>query len=410
MSRPYPELVEIEQAVEIISRKVSTAGTEQIPLYEADGRILAEGITAKENIPPFDRSPYDGYAFRAQDVASAGAAAPVTLQIIEEVPAGHVSTKRVEAGEAVKILTGAPIPEGADVVEKFESTIFDEHTVQICSPLKPGSNICRAGEDVRVGEMLVKAGSRITSAAFGLLAGLGYARIKVYRQLKASIISTGSELVPVEAALTPGKIRNSSSYMLCSTLKKWGVAADIYGIVEDRTESIIRAIEECAGAYDVIVTTGGVSVGDYDLVEEALVRMGAKILLWKVKMKPGMAFLAAIYQGKLILGLSGNPSAAAASLYLIGKPVLGKMSGLAEYGLKKCRVSLLQNVPKKSPGRRLIPGVLRIIDTRACLDAKWEQGNGMLSQWNGCSLIGEIPPGTPPLEKGTVIEAYYLAE
>ncbi len=410
MKRSYPVHVEIESAIEIIKERVRVSETELISLDAADGRALAQMVTAKENIPPFDRSPYDGYAFRAQDVVCASKEAPVTLQIIEELPAGKAPTRSVGAGQAVKILTGAPIPEGADVVEKFEKTTYTKEWVQLEHPLPSGSNICKMGEDVKAGEIMVDQGIKMSPAMIGLMAGLGYSKLRVHKKLKAFIISTGSELVSIDSRLTPGKIRNSSSYMLRSTLGKWNIDAEIYGIVEDDAAKIARAIESCSKTSDVILTTGGVSVGDYDLVEEALTRMGAEILFWGLLMKPGMAFVAAVYQGTLILGLSGNPSAAAASLHMVGRPVLFYMAGMKQEPRTRCKVRLLQDFPKKSPSRRFIPGVLRIIDSEAWLDVRGDQGNGMLSIWNACNLIGELPKGTPPLKKGSVIDAYYLYE
>lgn len=406
--KEYPMRVELEQAIQIIREKVAVMGTEIVPLSEARGRILARQIVAEENVPPFDRSPYDGFAFRAKDLEEASKEHPVTLRIIEEVPAGKAPERKIGKGEAIKILTGAPIPEGADAVERYEVTEFNEKEVTFFEPVKSGSNICLAGEDIRQGEVLMEVGTKLENARLGLLAALGYFEISCYRKIRCVIISTGSELVPVDHPLIPGKIRNSSAYMIQAVLREWGMECDIYGIVSDNSSYIAGAIDVCAQKYDVILTTGGVSVGDYDFLNTSLEELGAEILLWKVKMKPGMAFVAAMHKEKLVLALSGNPSAAAATLYLIGGAVLSYMSGKRGLPWEKIKVRMYHDFPKSSKGRRFIPGRLCVKDGEAYLDSCVAQGNGILSSWHSCNVIGEIPAGTPPLKAGSIIEGYYF--
>ena len=406
--KEYPMRVELEQAIQIIREKVAVMGTEIVPLSEARGRILARQIVAEENVPPFDRSPYDGFAFRAKDLEEASKEHPVTLRIIEEVPAGKAPERKISKGEAIKILTGAPIPEGADAVERYEVTEFNEKEVTFFEPVKSGSNICLAGEDIRQGDVLMEAGTKLENARLGLLAALGYFEISCYRKIRCVIISTGSELVPVDHPLIPGKIRNSSAYMIQAVLREWGMECDIYGIVSDNSSHIAGAIDVCAQKYDVILTTGGVSVGDYDFLNTSLEELGAEILLWKVKMKPGMAFVAAMHKEKLVLALSGNPSAAAATLYLIGGAVLSYMSGKRGLPWEKIKVRMYHDFPKSSKGRRFIPGRLCVKDGEAYLDSCVAQGNGILSSWHSCNVIGEIPAGTPPLKAGSIIEGYYF--
>ena len=406
--KEYPMRVELEQAIQIIREKVAVMGTEIVPLSEARGRILARQIVEEENVPPFDRSPYDGFAFRAKDLEEASKEHPVTLRIIEEVPAGKAPERKISKGEAIKILTGAPIPEGADAVERYEVTEFNEKEVTFFEPVKSGSNICLAGEDIRQGEVLMEVGTKLENARLGLLAALGYFEISCYRKIRCVIISTGSELVPVDHPLIPGKIRNSSAYMIQAVLREWGMECDIYGIVSDNSSHIAGAIDVCAQKYDVILTTGGVSVGDYDFLNTSLEELGAEILLWKVKMKPGMAFVAAMHKEKLVLALSGNPSAAAATLYLIGGAVLSYMSGKRGLPWEKIKVRMYHDFPKSSKGRRFIPGRLCVKDGEAYLDSCVAQGNGILSSWHSCNVIGEIPAGTPPLKAGSIIEGYYF--
>ncbi len=406
-NRNYPVRLEIEQAVELLLQKVRKVSAEPVSLDEADVRILAEDIFAKENIPPFDRSPLDGYAFRAEDVAAADREHPVVLKIIEELPAGTAPSKTVGKGEAVKLSTGAPIPPGANCVEKFENTEFTDKQVKLFAPMKSGTNICRAGEDIQKGDKVMETGTELSAAQIGLLAGLGYTKVRCFARLRAAVISTGSELLPEGSELTPGKIRSTNGHTIRSLSRRWGMETKIYGIVPDDQESIARAVASCAEQADVIITTGGVSVGDYDLAEAALRQLNAELLFWKLGMKPGMAALAAIYQGKLILALSGNPSAALAAFCMVGRPVLNYMAGRREYYLKKCQVHMLRAFPKRSPQRRFLPGKLVLQGGEVWFDFGSRQSNGMLNQWAGCDAVAEIPAGSGPIEKGSLVSAYY---
>ena len=404
----YPVGVTIEQAASLLLEQIQSVQIEKIPIRNSFGRILAEEIYAEENIPPFDRSPYDGYALRSEDVKSASPESPVQLNIIEEVPAGHTASRSIRSGEAVKILTGAPIPAGADVVVKYEDTNYTDQYVDIFKPCRSGSNIVRAGEDVKAGEHIIGAGDTITSAVAGLLAGLGHAYVDVHRKPRVVLISTGDELLEADEALEPGKIRNSSAYMLTGFLEERGIDVDLYGIVEDKLELITEAIRESIKSADLVFTTGGASVGDYDFVLDALERLSADILFWKVKMKPGMATLAAICEGVPVVGLSGNPSAAAAAMFLVAMPALEKLCGKREQRMTCIKVCLKGGFERKSPMGRFLPGVLEFAEGKVWLNTRKDQANGMVSPWGSCNLIGMIPQGSPPLPPGAVIDAWYL--
>lgn len=405
----YPIGLTVEEGLELLLEHSNPVSTQMIPVWQGNGRVLAQDVIARENIPPFDRSPLDGYAVRACDIVSASEESPVTLHIIEEVPAGHAPSKAVQKGEATKILTGAPIPEGADVVVKFEETEFTKDSVTIRKGYKSGSNIVPTGEDVTVGEIVVTKGTKISPAIVGLLAGLGTEEVTVYRRPVAAIISTGEELVDVcTPTLQPGKIRNSSMYALQAFLQQHGVDTVLCGIVTDEAEAIAARIQEAAAQADVVITTGGVSVGDYDMLQKAVEILDAEVLYWKTKMKPGSAFLASVYQEKLILSLSGNPGAAAISLLLLGLPVFRRMGGCEEYLLKKIKVQFPDGFRKKSPNRRLIPGRLEIVDGQACLCIANKQGNGMLNPLENCDILADIPLGSSAIEPGSEIEAFLL--
>lgn len=408
MEQRYPTQISMEEGMGLLLSAAVPMDKEEVRLLDASGRVLACDVAAMEDIPPFDRSPLDGYAVRAADIAAAGEDSPVTLKIIGEVPAGYVAERGPQEGEAVKILTGAPIPEGADVVVRYEDTSFTEEEVILYQAMASGSNIVRAGEDVRAGQIVMTRGDILNAARIGVLAGLGYERVTVYKRPVVKILSTGDELVPVTENLRPGKIRNSSAYMLRAFLQSWGMEAQICGIVKDDQKAIQEAIEACAEGADCVITTGGASASDRDLVLPALEAAGAQILFWKVRMKPGMATIAAQKKGTLVLGLSGNPSAAVAALFALCLPAFRKMCGRKDHQLPMIRAIMPEGVEKKSPGGRVLPGRLEIRGTTPCFITQKRQANGMISPWSDCDLIGIIPRGSGPLEKGCVIEAYSL--
>ncbi len=404
----YPTEVTIEEGRTLILEKCGCMGKETVPVEESTGRVLAEDIYAKENIPPFARSPLDGYAFRACDTKGASEEHPVTLKIIEEIPAGKAPVKTIKEKEAAKILTGAPVPDGADAIEKYEAVEFTDTQVTLFREYRENMNIVPEGEDVVKGGLVMKKGTVISPAYAGLLAGLGYGSVPVVQKPRAIIISTGNELAGPKEALQRGKIRNSSSYALKGFLETAGAQVRLSGIVPDDAGAIADRIRREAGDADILVTTGGVSVGDYDMVARSMELLGAGILFWKVRMKPGMAFLAAVYEGKLVLCLSGNPSSAAVSLMLLGFPAVRKLAGREELVPGQIKVRLAEGFPKGSPGRRLVPGRLVIRDGEAFMELCARQGNGMLHPLHACDILGEIPAGSPPMEAGESIFAWKI--
>ena len=286
---------------------VTPVNTEQVSLSSAQGRILAADVIAAESVPPFDRSPYDGYACRAADTEAASETHPVTLRILEEVPAGAVPSIPVTAHTAVKILTGAPLPEGADAIVKYELTEFTKETVTLFSPLHSGENIVRAGEDVRRRDVLARRGTRLDPGLSGLLASQGITEPLVYRTPKVGILSIGNEVVDAEHVPAAGTIRDSNRYTLENAIRSLGCETVYLGIVKDSAEDLRDRILSELSCCDAIVSTGGVSVGDYDRMPEAMELAGTNLLFRGTAMKPGMACAYGICQGKPICALSGNP-------------------------------------------------------------------------------------------------------
>ncbi|MDO5545416.1 MAG: molybdopterin molybdotransferase MoeA [Eubacteriales bacterium] len=388
--------------------RVFPVDTEQVSLSRLPGRILARDVSARESIPPFDRSPYDGYAFRAGDTVQASQGSPVTLRILEEIPAGSVSHCPVTEGCAVKVLTGAPIPDGADAVIKFERTEFTAETVTIFSPCKSGSNIVRAGEDVRAGDLLVKAGARIDAGLLGTLASQNIPSAEVYRVPRIGIISTGSELVEVGSPRIPGKIYDSNRYMLCAAVSKLGMEPVLIGQAADNVPDILACIRQGLAQCDGLLLTGGVSVGDYDLTPDAMEQAGVELLFRGVDMKPGMACAYGVWEGKPVCALSGNPASAITNFHAIAAPVLRKLSGQSSCIPQEISVKLVNGFRKKSPGTRFLRGMLDLSDGTVRMRVPSEQGNAVLSSAIGCNVMAIIPAGSDAIPEGTELKGFLI--
>lgn len=396
------------EARDILLSLAKPVEKETIRLEESAGRILGQQVVAKSNIPPFDRSPYDGYAFRAIDSQNATKEHPVTLRILEEIPAGGISHFPVTEGCAVKILTGAPIPEGADAVTMYEVTEFTEETVTLFQPSASGSNIVVAGEDVRAGEVLAECGTVIDAGMAGTLSSQNIGQPIVYRIPKIGIISTGSELIELGDELKPGKIYNSNQYMLSAAVSQMGCEPVVLGMVKDCTETICQLILEGLDRCDLVVLTGGVSVGDYDLTPAAMEMAGVEILFRGVDLKPGMSCAFGIKDGKLVCGLSGNPASSITNFYAIVSPVIRKIRGCKEYIPAEFDVELLEPFKKKSPGTRLLRGKVEFLGSSLGIRVPKGQGNVVLSSTIGCNIMAIVPPGSGPLEAGTKLKGFFI--
>lgn len=403
-----PNHPDYHTARELLLREVAAVDTEPVPLSLCGGRVLARDLTAAEDVPPFDRSPYDGYAFRAADTVEASKEHPVTLTVLEELPAGAVPTVTVEKGTAVKLLTGAPIPPGADAVIMFEKTEFTKHSVTLFGPAKSGENIVRVGEDVCKGDVLARCGDRVDPGIAGTLAAQGITMPEVYRVPKIGLISTGSELVDVDQAPDPGKIRNSNRYTLEAALRAIGCEPIWLGLAGDRAEEICALFQKGLAECDAVISTGGVSVGDYDVTPDAMELAGARLLFRGVDMKPGMACAYGVCGGKILCGLSGNPASAITNFYAVALPAIRKLAGHRRYLPQEINVTLSGGFGKKSPKTRFLRGRLALQNGTVCMTLPKDQGNVVLSSTIGCNAMAVIPAGSGPIDEGTVLKGFLL--
>jgi len=401
--------ISLEEAQDVLLANCQDTGKKMNNLTDALGRVLSEDIIAMENVPPFPRSPYDGYVFRAEDTRNASEDNPVVLEVIEEVPAGYAARNVVGKGQAIKILTGAPIPEGADAVTKFEETSVNENKVSLYRTYKSPEDIVPAGEDIAEGSVIARRGTVVTPPIMGLLAALGVAVVPVYKRPIAAIISTGDELRDVSEPLAPGKIRNSNSYTLQGYLRSVGAEPIVIGTCPDNKHEVAALIEQGLERADMVLTTGGVSVGDYDVVRHAVDLLGAETLYWKIDIKPGSPNLAAVKNGKLILALSGNPAAAMVTFQLLGVPYIKKMAGRLDYLYQRIDVTLKKDFRKSSPRRRFLRGKMVLENGSIYMDLIEGQGNGVLHSMEGCNLLAEIPAKSGPVKAGDKLSAYLIS-
>lgn len=381
--------------------------TEKVLLQEAYNRVLAEDVTAKIPVPHFRKSAYDGFALKSEDVKEAEKERPAVLKIRETIGAGSLGAGPLRSGTAVKIMTGAMVPEGADTVVMHEDTCFSEETVEIFHPAAPG-NIIEAGEDVSGGSPLLLAGTVLEPADLALLAGQGFAEVMVYRRPKAALLSTGSELIEPGKRLEAGKIYNTNAVLLGGYLKKYGLIPEDRGIVKDSLPILKEQLEAALSVSDLVVTTGGVSAGDYDYVQRALEEIGAEILFHRLPFKPGGAMLAAVKDGKVILGLSGNPGAAAVGLLAVGLPYLKKLCGRRVTQTETAEAVLAQPFGKASRGTRFLRGKAGYEHGKLVFESSENQRNGSVSSLQELGLLGEISAGTPPLPAGEKIKVFFV--
>lgn len=401
--------ISLEEAQSILTSNALPTLDQNVSLIEAVGRVISKDIVAGENVPSFNRSPLDGYALLAEDTAKADPNRPAKLKIIEELPPGNIAKKNVLPGTTIKVMTGSVIPEGANAVVKYEDVIEEDQFISICSPLKPGANIVRAGEDILKGQLVAKKGYPISSPLIGVLASLGYSTIPVYTKPKVAIITTGDEIVDINEDLSKGKLRNSNLYCLAAYCQELGAEPIIIGNAADRAESVTKAIARALSLADLIVITGGVSVGENDPVKEAIKAAGAKMLFRKVTMKPGSPTLAAIKDNKIVIGLSGNPASAVIAFYLMVVPVIKRLSGYENYMWPQIEAEITNEFHKPSPSRRFLRGQLFIDDGTAKVTLTGKQANGVLSSLVGCNFLVDVPAGTGAIEAGQKVKGYLIS-
>lgn len=340
-------MISVEEALEILLSNLPERSIQEISFHESLGRVLAEELVATCDIPPFFRSALDGYAVRASDVKNA----PVDLEIIGEIRAGGSIPVKIGAGQAVSIMTGAPVPEGADAVQMVERCRVSEEgqKVTILKPVRAQDNIAERGSEARAGQVVLEAGHRIGPAEIAVMATFGHTRVRVYGKPSIAVLATGDELVEFDTEPGPDQIRNSNAHCLSSQIRLMGLDADYLGIVrDDRDELRLKMMQGIE--RDVLIISGGVSMGEYDFVRDVFQDLGLEILFSKVAIKPGKPTVFARRANRVVFGLPGNPISALVTFECFVRPALGKMCGMAQSKLPRMHGELLAEM-KQSPGR-----------------------------------------------------------
>lgn len=387
-------MITVEEARAAILAEIVPLGAERVALTDALGRVLAETVVAPFDTPHSDNTAMDGYAVIAADVAHASDDAPARLRVIADLPAGYTAGVRVEPGSAIRIMTGAPMPEGADSVVIVEHTRTEGADVLVFRPVRPGANVRRRGEDVREGDVVLAPGAIVRPGEIGLLASLKRSMVRVYRKPTVAIASTGDELVEVDEPLAPGKLVNSNSYALSALVRDAGGIPMVLPIARDSLEEISSVLASAAAGADLVVTSGGVSVGQYDFVKAALDALGAEQRFWKVAMKPGKPLVFSRLLGKPFLGLPGNPVSSQVGFHLFVAPALRRAMGVPDDRLMRPVVdaTLANDVRSTGDRRTFLRSRVEWRDGGFVAATRAAQGSGVASSMrdaNGLVIVAE---------------------
>ena len=403
------EPIEIERARALVLERTRALEPETVAVGDALGRVLAEDVTSADPVPGFDNSAMDGYAVRAADTGGATGAEPARLPVVGESKAGHPAARALGAGEAIAISTGAMLPEGADAVIRVEDTDAGTESVGISVEVPPGKDVRRAGEDIEAGRTVIAAGTELDPAGVGVLASVGRSEVSCTRRPRVTVLTTGDELQEPGEPLRPGAIRNSNAHSLAGLVERTG--AELLGarIVADDPAATEAAL---AAAFDgdVVVVSGGVSVGPHDHVRPALERLGAELVFWRVALRPG----APAYFGvgprdgaPLCFGLPGNPVSAIVTFLLFVRPAIRAMLGTPDERPRTTAV-LANELPALSARTQMVRCRLELRDDGWHAHASGPQGSHVLTSMLGADALAILPPAEAPYPAGTRVEVELL--
>ena len=414
-------MISVEEALERVLSYVNLLEAEEKPILDALGQVVVDDVVSDINIPPLDNTAMDGYAVRAADTVAASERAPVTLRVVGELAAGYVFDGVVEAGTAVRIMTGAPMPRGADAIVPFEET--DEPSgrafgsfaksravVGVLKAAEPGANIRRAAEDVRVGQPIIRAGAVLHPAQIGVLASLGRATVRVHRRPVVAILSTGDEVREPGQPLEPGQIYDSNAYSIAAMVLANGGVPKRLGIAKDTVEALTAKLREGLDA-DMLVTSAGVSRGDYDVVKDVLAKEG-EVDFWTVRMRPGkpLAFGAFASGARRVphLGLPGNPVSSMVSFELFGRPAIFKMLGRDDWQRPRVRAIAEEAIPNTDARRVFARAIVTRRDGRYYAALTGPQGSGVLTSMAVANAFAVVPEDVPGINAGDEVDAILL--
>ena len=402
----FEKLISYREAMRLVLENMPRLPAVRAPLEEARGFALAEDLRARFDSPPFDNSAVDGYALRSRD-----AVVGRTFRVVDEAPAGRPAREKVGEGEAIKIFTGGVIPEGADTVAMVENTSGWGKEFELKKAVLPGSNVRRRGEDVRKGEIMLRAGTEIGAPEIALAATQGYGELPVYQRPKIIILSTGTELVePGTRDLSPGEIFDSNSFALLAQALDAGADARRLYAASDDAEVLRGTMEEALSSADVVVTSGGVSVGEKDLVKDALLSLGVEQVFWGIKLKPGKPVFFGTRKDTRFFGLPGNPVSAMVCFELFVRPALMRMMGREDKRRFRIEVYFDENVENKFGRMHAMRVRLSRTEKGWRAESVGGQGSGLVSSLTKADALALIGPESEGVRAGEPVEAIVLRE
>jgi molybdopterin molybdotransferase len=397
------DLTRLEDALKTVLDTVPVLGMEKINLLDALGRVLAQDIVAERDNPPWDNSAMDGFAVRYEDIKQEHAiATPTVLKVIEEVPAGRFPAKKLGRGEAIRIMTGAPIPEGADTVLKVEDTEAAPDSVKVFKPEPRGANIRPKGEDVRRGDCIIPAGKVIRPAEAGMLAILAKAFVFVYQRPRVAILSTGDELADLDERLTDEKIINSNSYGIAAAVREAGGLPLLLGIAKDSPDDLKAKIRQGLNA-DILVLSGGVSMGDYDFTKPVFQELGGDMNFWKLAIRPGQPVAFGKIGKTLAFGLPGNPVSSMVTFEQLVRPAMLRMCGHKELTRPVVQAVFQERFSKRPDRRHFLRGILWMERGMLMVRTTGPQGSGILTSFVKANGLIDIPIEVEKLKPGDVV-------
>ena len=408
-----PEMISLEDARELVLSRVSVLETEEVGILEIIGRVAAEDLESDIDIAPFAHAAMDGFAMRAAQIEGASSESPVELDVVAEVPAGSYFEGELADDQCVRIMTGAPLPEAADCMVKYEIVDIVSgdgrvgSRVAFTAPSKPGDQIRQAGEEAKAGEVIVHAGEVVHSAGVGFLAGCGVTRCKTYRRPRVAIIATGSELVDPTEIPTKGKIRNSNSYALAACAVDAGAVPTVLPIAADDFEGLKAAVLAATADYDFVVTSGGAANGDYDFIKKVVDAAG-ELLMTTVNMRPGKAQTFGIVNGTPVFGLPGNPAAAYLGFEMIIRPALRKMQGYSHFERPHVKARLTADAKKKDPRRIFNRATLSKDDEGYLVTPAKNQSSGLFGPIQRANCFVILPEGVGEFHGGDIMDCVML--
>ncbi len=401
------EKVTLEEAINFICAQAQKSEKiREVAVADAGGCVLAEDIYAGIDNPPFPRSPVDGYAVNAKDLAGASREHPAVLRVVGCIYAGQDGqAQSIQAGEAMRIMTGAPFPKGSDTAVKQEDTDYGEEMVAIYKEQKGYDNYCFQGEDYKEDALLLECGERITFAEQGILSGVGRTKVKVFENPELHLITTGDEVCAPGQPLLAGKIYDSNSMMVSARLRELGIEPARVLHVADSEAAMAEELRKSCETADLVITTGGVSVGKKDILHGALELLGAEKIFWRVQIQPGTPTIFSVYHGTLIISLSGNPFGAMANLELLVRPALYKMTGDDRFVMEVREGIFRDEFPKRSKGRRFVRASYKNGEVRL---PKGLHSSGAIGTLRGCNCLLDIAAGTAGLRTGEKVTVWML--